>query len=206
MLDDVRVYNKALSQSEVQALYGGGPSSPVQVNLSSSYNQDGFSYDTNRANGAYDPGAVPTSCYSADLLNSNPSYDGVSYTLGPKTDGSNNEIYGTGQTISLPQAQYSSVRFLSSATLGDQTGTFRINYTDGTYTDVGVTVKDWCTGDITGQRVVQTMDHRHQGSADQTLNTYVFAYYLTPTAGKTVSGLVIPNNGNIHVLAITLVP
>jgi hypothetical protein len=180
--------------------------SPIQVNLSSYYNQDGFSYDTNRANGAYDPGASPTSCYSADLLTSNPSFGGVSYTLGPKTDGSNNEIKGAGQTITLTQGQYSSVRFLGSSTNGDKTGTFRINYTDATYTDVSVTEKDWCTSNTSGQNVVQTMNHRHQGTADQTLNTYVFAYYLTPTAGKTVASLALPNDANIHVLAITLVP
>lgn len=152
---------------------------PIQVSLSSYYNQDGFSYDTNRTNGAYDPGASPTSCYSADLLNSNPSYDGVPYTLGPKTDSSNNEIKGTGQTITLTQGQYSSVRFLGSSTNGDKTGTFRINYTDGTYDNISVTEKDWCTSSTSGQKIVQSMAHRHQGSNDQTINTYVFAYYLT---------------------------
>jgi alpha-mannosidase len=180
---------------------------PLQVNLSSYYNQDGFSYDTARNNGAYDPnGTNPTACYSADLLTSNPTFESVSYTLGPKTDGSNNEIKGTGQTITLTQGQYSTVRFLGSATNQDKTGTFRINYTDSTYTDVSVTEKDWCTSSTTGEKVVQTMAHRHQATADQTLNTYVFAYYLTPTAGKTVASLVLPNNVDIHVLAITLVP
>jgi alpha-mannosidase len=225
LLDDVRVYNKVLSQAEVQSLYNVGGSTPtpaptatatatptptpgsaIQVNLSSYYNEDGFSYDTNRTNGAYDPaGSTTTSCYSADLLNSNPAYDGVSYTLGPKTDGALNEIKGTGQTITLTQGQYSSIRFLGSATNQDKTGTFRINYTDSTYTDVSVTERDWC-GSTTGQMVVQTMDHRHQAANDQMINTYVFAYYLTPTVGKTVASLVLPNDANVHVLAITLVP
>ena len=132
--------------------------------------------------------------------------DGVSYTLGPKTDGSNNEIKGTGQTITLTQGQYTTIRFLGSATNQDKTGTFRINYTDSTYTDVSVTEKDWCTSSTTGERIAQTMAHRHQTTADQMINTYVFAYYLIPTAGKTVASLVLPNNADIHVLAITLVP
>jgi lysophospholipase L1-like esterase/predicted esterase len=182
------------------------PVTSTQVNLSSYYNQDGFSYDTNRANGAYDAPASPSSCYSADLLNSNPAYDATIYTLGPKTDGSNNEIKGTGQTITLTQGQYSSIRFLGSATSGNKTGTFRINYTDSTYTDTSVTEIDWCSSNTTGQKIVQTMNHRHNGTADQTANTYVFAYYLTPTAGKTVASLTLPNDVNIHVLAITLLP
>jgi beta-glucosidase len=178
---------------------------PVKVNLSSFFNQDGFSYDSNRGDGNYDSGATPAR-YSADLVNTAPSYDGVSYQLGPMADGSSNAVKGTGQTITLPQGQYSSIRFLGSGTNGDKTGTFRINYTDATYTDVSVTEKDWCSSSTTGEKIVQTMAHRHQGTADQTVNTYVFAYYLTPTSGKTVSGLVLPNDANIHLLAITLMP
>ena len=175
------------------------------VNLTSYFNQDGFSYDTNRGNGSYD-GVSPASNYSADLLNTAPTFESVSYQLGPKTDGSNNAIRAAGQTITLTQGRYTTIRFLGTSTNGDKTGAFRINYTDATYTDVSVTEKDWCTSSTSGQKVVQTMAHRHNGTADQTLNTYVFAYYLTPTAGKTVASLVLPNDTNIHVLAITLVP
>jgi beta-glucosidase len=188
---------------EFEAWSGGGRIN--RVNLTSYYNQDGFSYDTNRGDGAYDPGTSPVSTYSADLLNINPAYDGVPYQLGPKIDGQNNAIKCTGQTITLPQGMYASLRFLGSATNGNATGTFRINYTDNTYTDVSVTGKDWCTADTTGEKVVQTMAHRHRNAADQTVNTYVFAYYLTPTIGKTVASLGLPNVSNMHVLAISLV-
>jgi hypothetical protein len=176
---------------------------PVKVNLSAAFNQDGFSYDTNRADGNYDYWTT-ISRYSADLINTAPVFESVSYQLGPMSDGSNNAVKGTGQTITLTQGKYSSIRFLGSATSGNQTGTYRI--TDSTYTDVSVTEKDWCTSNTTGEKVVQTMNHRHKGTADETINTYVFAYYLTPTAGKTVASLGLPNNANVHLLAITMVP
>ena len=81
-----------------------------------------------------------------------------------------------------------------------------INYSDGTTSTVSVTEKDWCTSTTTGQNLVQAMGHRHQGSADQVLNTFVFGYNLIPAAGKTVTGIIVPANANIHLLAITLIP
>ena len=113
-------------------------------------------------------------------------------------------IKGTGQTITLPQGQYISIRLLGSGSNGDQIGNFRINYTDATYTDISLTEKDWCTTNTTGERIAQTMAHRHRGLSDQTVNAYVYAYYLTPLGGKTVASLGLPNNGNMHLLAITL--
>jgi alpha-mannosidase len=176
----------------------------VIVSLTSSYNQDAYSYDSNRADGNYD-GASAT--YPADSVITNPSYDGIPYQLGPLTNGSNNAIKGTGQTITLTQGVYSSIRFLGSGTNGDKTGTFRITYTDNSYTDVSVTQLDWRTSaSVSGEKVVETMTHKHTPTGDSTVkNTYIFAYYLTPTAGKTVKSLSLPNDANIHVLAITLV-
>jgi hypothetical protein len=142
----------------------------------------------------------------ADLINPTPTFNNVSFQFGPLIENVNNVIKGTGQTITLTQGTYSAIWFLGSATGGDQTGTFRINYSDGSYSSPSVTEKDWCTGSTSGQNVVQTMLHRHSSSADQTINTYVFAYSLTPTTGKTVASLLLPNNSNMHVLAITLVP
>lgn len=142
----------------------------------------------------------------ADLINPTPTFNNVSFQLGPLIEGANNAIKGAGQTINLTPGSYSALWFLGSATGGDQTGAFRINYSDGTYSTFNVTQKDWCTSNTSGQNVVQTMLHRHSSSADQTINTYVFAYSLTPAAGKTTASLLLPNNSNMHVLAITLVP
>jgi hypothetical protein len=175
------------------------------VNLSGSYNQDAYSYDSSRTDGSYDGNG---STYSADLVNTTPVFEGVSYQLGPLTNGVNNAINGTGQVINLTQGQYASIRLLGSGTNNDQTGTFRITYSDSTYTDVSVTQFDWRTSNsVAGEKVVQTMDHKHMPTGDSTIkNTYIFAYYLTPTAGKMVKSLTLPNNTNMHVLAITLVP
>lgn len=180
------------------------PGSNIQVDLSSYFNHDGFSFDVNRNDGSYDFQTAPNNCnYSADLVNANPTYDGVSYQLGPMTDGSNNAVYGAGQTITLPQGIYSSVRFLGSATNGATAGNFVLNYTDSTTSTHSVTLTDWCVS--SSDLKVQTMDHRHRNVNDEVKTNYIYAYYLTPTSGKTVTSLNLPNTNKIHVLAISLV-
>ncbi|MGE5549876.1 MAG: metallophosphoesterase [Bacteroidota bacterium] len=183
------------------------PGAAIQVDLADYYNQDAFSYDNNGGDGKYDnPPDLMYSAYAADLVKADPVFEGVSYKYGPMTDGANNAVKGDGQTIKLPEGRYASLRFLGAATQGDQTGTFVINYADGTGTEVKLTQVDWCSAYTAGQKIVQVMDHRHRDGVDEALFTQIFAYYLIPDAGKTVTGLTLPKNPDIHVLALTLVP
>lgn len=176
----------------------------LQVDLTAYFNIDGFSHDSNRGDGRYDNGSQ-SSTYSADIVNTIPSFENVAYQFGNTSDGENNAIEGRNQIISLPSGDYSSIRFLGSATEGDKTGVFRINYTDGSYDEVTITQRDWCTSNTSGEKIVQTMDHRHSSSNDQMIDTHIFAYYLTPNINKTVESLVMPDNVNMHILAITLI-
>lgn len=180
----------------------------TQVNLSSSFNQDGFSYDSNKGDGNYDNDTT-TSKYPADGISSTLTNNGTTYNMGPMSDGSQNAIKGIGQTIALTQAGYSAIKMLGSATMGDQSNVnFIINYTDGTNsTQIIATYKDWCPSSTAGQTVVYSIGHRHYGTNDQTVTSCnIFEYVLTPTSGKTVQSITMPSNTNVHVLAITLVP
>ncbi|HHW00180.1 MAG TPA: DUF5123 domain-containing protein [Clostridiaceae bacterium] len=173
----------------------------TKVDLSSYFNADGFSYDTKRNDGNYDDSGYT---YSADLVNPAPVFENVEYQMGPFANGQNNVVNCSNQTIALTPDSYISIRILGSATAGDKTGTFRINYSDGTYTNVSVTMRDWCTGS-SGQKIVQTMAHRHSQTSDSPQTNYIYAYYLTPASGKTVTSIRLPNNTHMHVLAISLV-
>lgn len=177
--------------------------SPSKLDLTSYFNEDGFSYDSKRRDGDYD-GHDYT--YSANLVVSEILYENIPYTLGPMKNGTDNSISCDGQTLTLEKKKYSSLRLLGSATNGDKTGVFRINYKDGTHTDLKVTFKDWCTSDISGQKIVQAMQHRHSSTGDQTIKNYIFAYYLSPDAGKEVKSITLPDKKDIHILALSLVP
>jgi chitodextrinase len=185
-----------------EALYSDTYASQLQLDLSSYYNEDAFSYDSKRNDGSFDG---LSSTYSADLVNKTQIYDGVSYSFGSMGEGSRNSIGGKGQTIAVSETLCKSVRLLGSATQGDQTGTFRIRYSDGSYSDFSITQKDWCASSITGQNVYQTMNHRHADTADQIISTYIYAYYIIPSSDKKVTGITLPDNEDMHVLAVSLV-
>ena len=176
---------------------------PVKVNLSPYFNEDAFSNDSNRNDGDYDGLG---SSYSANLFNSNPVYDGTSYATGPLGDGEYNSISLDGQTISVAQNRYESIRLLGSSTNGNKAGLIKVNYTDGTYSHFSISMKDWCTEDTAGQKVVQAMAHRHSGYGDDYISCYVYAYYLSPDRTKTVSSITLSDQEDMHLLALTLLP
>lgn len=176
-------------------------SQPVKVDLTAYYNEDAFSYDTRRGDGDFDGFG---NSYSANLFTKNPVYDGVAYTTGPLDNGKDNSIRMEGQKISVKQGKYESIRLLGSATNGDQSGVVRVNYTDGSSARITLSMADWCTSDTSGEKVVQAMNHRHTQAGDDDFAAYVFAYYLSPDRNKTVSGITLPDQEDMHVLAITL--
>lgn len=142
---------------------------------------------------------------AADLANPTPTCNGVSFQLGPMIESAKNVVRCQGQTIPLLPGACSAIWLLGSATGGDQTGRFQINYADGSASSENITEKDWCARDVAGQCVVQTMLHRHRPTADEKINTYIFGYRLTPTPGKGVASLGLPANPHMHVLAISRV-
>ncbi|NEW06901.1 hypothetical protein GK047_12900 [Paenibacillus sp. SYP-B3998] len=205
VLELVTVGFDGAKSSAAQTTLTWGTTPPVAstpIDLTNKFTIDGFSYDTNRADCNYDGGGV---CYSADLVPSTITYGGTTYNMGSFAATAKNAVAASGQTISLTQAQYTSIRMLGSSVNGDSTATYRINYTDGTFTDTSITMKDWCTSSTTGQDIALSMTHRHNAinNTDQTINTYIFAYHLTPTAGKTVSSITLPSNSKMRLLAIS---
>lgn len=173
----------------------------IQVDLSSYFNEDGFSFESNRSDGSFDQSGYT---YAAELVNMAPAFGGTNFRLGTLTDGSNNSVKATGQTLLLDQGKYNQIRLLGSASGGNQTGTFRILYADSTYSDVSVTMRDWCHT-AAGDQIVLQMAHRHKSSGNETATNYIFDYDLSPDPGKTVTGIVLPNNANMHVMAVSLV-
>ncbi|MDI4643817.1 hypothetical protein [Cohnella hashimotonis] len=141
--------------------------SPAQttVDLNGAFNEDAFSFDANRADGNFDGSGYT---YAADNRKAAFVYEWTNYRLGSFAAGKNNSVKATGQTLTIPAGKYASIRILGASTNGDKTGTFRIRYSDSTYADVSVTMKDWSTASPSGH-VVQKTPHRHNGSGDANL-------------------------------------
>lgn len=167
------------------------------------YDGDGYSYSANAlAAQGVTPGATITS-------------DGVSYTWPNVNAGQLDNIEANGQTIPLQPTTATKIGLLGSATNAPEdgtTGTLTVTYTDGTTQKIPVVFGDWTLGansetPPTGDQTVATTSYRNAdgGASDpQTINTYLFAFDATLTAGKTVASVTMPSpdSGDFHVFAI----
>ena len=126
-----------------------------------------------------------------------------SFNLG--SDGANNVVQATGQTILLPQGKYSRLRFLGTATSGVESGTFTIHYTDGTSTTVTQLFSTWFTNHSeAGETVVKKMGYFNRGGQKYQQNVYLYGYSLVLNSTRTVLSVTLPSNSDIKILAMNV--
>lgn len=180
------------------------PVNSLPVNLDADYNVDVFSHDSNMKDGDADKlGAT----YSADLVgHSAVSASGVTFHLGPFDDGKANAVKGTSQTIALPAGKYSSLRLLAFATNLDKQGTFIFHYKDNDDIRINVGFTDWCAAAPTfGEVMANNLAYRNTraGTKEMKVN-HMFAYTVPLLPDKTLTGVTLPNNEDIKILAAAL--
>jgi len=180
----------------------GGAGTPV--NLASAYNltgiySDGTSFSTNGLDG-------DGNAYSSNLLTPNRILNGIQFNFGPAN--APDVVQGTGQKITLPAGQYTTLQLLGTGVNGHQTGqTLVVTYTDGTSTTFTQTFGDWSSG-LGGaanesEAVAMTyVDGANGGKVNGQRNLY--AYLLALDSTKTVASLTLPKNSNVVVLAASL--
>ncbi|MGB6988689.1 MAG: hypothetical protein WBD89_05600, partial [Candidatus Sulfotelmatobacter sp.] len=104
---------------------------------------------------------------------------------------------------------YSSVNLLAAAVEGNQRAQeFQVNYADGTSTTFSQSLHDWAmSGNFTGESTAAELPYRvtAEGSEDGGL-FFARAYSFKLDPGKEVRSISLPENRNVVVLAITLVP
>jgi hypothetical protein len=174
------------------------------VNLSGSFNRTGMVTDgTSFSNGGFDGDA---SALSATLLGSGVSWNGQRFNLGAAN--SNNVISAQGQTIALPQGNYSSLMFLADGVNGNLANlTFTVNYTDGTSQTFTQSFSDWYTPQkYAGESIAVSTSYRILSNGTKQNGPFnVYGYKFALNSGKTVKSITLPNNGNLEILAMNLV-
>ena len=180
------------------AATGGG----TPVNLSSAYNRMGLAADGTTFSTGLDQRG---NAYSATLLGSAVSFNGNSYPLGPANA---LDTVFTG-TVPLPAGQYASLSLLATAVNGNQTSqTFTVTYSDGTTSMFTQSLSDWYTPqNYPGESTAATMAYRDLSNGtkdDRTFNLYGYSFALN--SAKTVSSVTLPNNSNVGVLSMILIP
>ncbi|MGL5381012.1 glycoside hydrolase family 38 C-terminal domain-containing protein [Clostridium sp.] len=230
IIDDVQVNSVTIRDLEPNKTYyfrvigknyfGEGPSSEVgsifipneeyaSVNLDTNYNMDGIGSGTkNKADGNFDGIGW---AYDGDLIDSQLKYDDLEFTIGPKDDGENNIVKAQGQTIALEEKISSSIYILASANNGSQNANFRVNYTDGTFTEKEISVNDWCSASKNDSYEVLVLENQHRlynggGNPDSASidnkKVSINMYPMTLDENKIVKDITLPNNDKIKIFAI----
>jgi hypothetical protein len=140
---------------------------------------------------------------SGILLGASQTIDGIVYEIAPMSGAS----AVSGKTVALPAGQYGTLSMLGTGLNGNQTAQiFTVNYTDGTKTTFTQSLSDWFTPqNYAGESTAVTMPYRDNSTGTTDGRTFVlYRYSLSLNASKTVASIVLPNNRNVAVLAMTL--
>jgi lysophospholipase L1-like esterase len=177
------------------------PSGVVPANFSSAYNVMGISMDgVPFTGGGLDMAGY---AYSEVLLGAVQTIGGVGFSMGP----ANAPDAMSSITAPLPAGQFGTLKMLATGVNGNQPSqTFTVNYSDGTQSSFTQSLSDWFTPQgYTGETIAVTNSYRDFSAGTLDARTFMlYEYSFNLTAGKTVSSIVLPNNRNVVVLAMTL--
>jgi hypothetical protein len=176
-----------------------------QVDLSSAFDvygiyQDGSTYSTGGIDGL-------GNSYSANLLTASRVLDHVLFDFGPANEP--DVVACSGQTVPLPQGQFSEIVLLATGVNGNQTGqTFTVHYTDGTSAQVVQSFSDWYTPqEFAGEYEAVGMQYRNVDDGTKDKRTFSLYAYLFPlNRNKVAQSVTLPNNPDVAILAATLLP
>ncbi len=173
------------------------------VNLQPAYNVAAIRQDdTTFTDGGLDGGGY---AYSATLLGNARVLNGIHFQFGaPNTL---DAVYGTGQTVALPEGHYNTLQILGTGIEGNQTNQpLTVTYRDGTTAQFVQSFSDWFVPSVNvneGEAVAMAYRNTATGTPNaQQFNVYGYTLILDPA--KTVKSLTLPKNRDVIVLAATL--
>jgi hypothetical protein len=176
---------------------------PIGVNLSPVSNVPGIANTGSPVrNGGLDTEGY---AYASALLGTSPGWNGWTFTLGAA------EISDavSSKTIALPAGNDSALNLLAAAVNGHQLNqTFLVTYTDGTSARFTQSLSDWFSPQYhAGESQALKMAYRIAPSgAVSNGPVYLYGYSFAINNSKTVKSITLPNNRNVVVLAIDLLP
>jgi hypothetical protein len=187
------------------AQYASGINSAVSGTTVGIYNlSDGIVSDGTTFSGGLDGVG---SAYSTTLLGSTLEWNGVNFTFGPANGV--DVTSAAGQTITLTATQVSSLSLLAIAVNGAQTSqAFLVNYTDGTGATFTQSLSDWFVfGQYSGESIVKSMPYRDTSNGGEDARTFnLYGYTFATDKSKTIESITLPNNSQVKVMGIGLLP
>jgi hypothetical protein len=193
--------NLTLAVSAAAATTGTG----TPVDLSSDFTLNGIYTDGS----TYTTGGLDGDgySYSANLLTPSRVFNGVLFNFGPAN--APDAVVGSGQSISLPAGEFSTLMLLATGIQGNQASqTFTVNYTDGTSSKFTQSLSDWfAPQNYAHESEGVAMPYRNFDNGTKDKRTFnLYAYHFALNKAKTVASVTLPDNPDVIVLAVTLVP
>ena len=148
--------------------------------------------------------------YYSKNLQSSIAWGGATFNFGPvptSTPGTNNFVQGKGQTIPVPQGDFSCL-FLAGAGNGNQESqTFIMNFSDGSTAKWTQSFSVWLSPSYyAGESIIQQQANWvNQAGYIRVQTNYVYGYAYQIPAGKTLVSVQLPNNSNVGILAMAMV-
>jgi len=191
------------------SLTGSGTSSPTapvaaQVSLSPAFNITGISSDGETFTGGLDGVGY---AYSETLLGATQTFDNTLFDIGPAN--APDAVSANGNAVGLPAGQFSALRMLATGVNGSQAAqSFTVTYNDGTSAAFTQSLSDWFKPqNFAGESMAVTMARRNSNlGLPNNGPFYLYGYSFSLNNTKTVSSITLPNNTNVKVFALTLVP
>jgi hypothetical protein len=202
-----KVSSVTLSGGEAAVLVGTSTTttpSAMPVSLSSYFNTTAFVNDGSSFSAS---GGIDTygNAYSANLLGSTKTFNGITFDLGSATalNGVSNK------SVTLPAAEFSTLNVLATGVDGNQASqTFTVTYSDGSTSTFTQGLSDWHNPQsYSGESTVLGMSYRdeYNGTKDSSSTNFnVYGYSFALNSSKSVSSVKLPANSHVVVLAITL--
>ena len=192
-----------LDSAVTSGTYTIRPTSPIGVSLAGVANVNAIALaGTPAGNGGID---TTGSAFAGNLLGTSLVWSGTTFAFGaPATPSAVAQ-----KSIALPAASVSKLALLGVGVNGDQTNqSFVVAYTDGTKTTAIQSMSNWNTPQgYPGESIALAMPYKimsngtvHSGN----YKLYGYAIALDPT--KTVASLALPNDRDVVILAVDLVP
>jgi hypothetical protein len=219
VVQDIEPYN----DSKVKVLAIDVVDQPEQVNLGDAANSASPAFNAvaitmnslTNVPGAQGIGGGES--LSANALGTTVNWNGQTFDVGPasSTTAVPNVVMASGNPpIVLPQGQYTSIQFLAAASDGPASGTWYVDYTNGTYATFNFDVSDWWSGyngtggtTSAGESIALTMSsyNADTNNGNTAKTVYLYGYVLPTNPSLVVQDLRAPNNNLVKIIAIDTV-
>ena len=126
-----------------------------------------------------------------------------------RSAGADDVVSAAGQTIALPAGKDSKLELLATGVNGSQLNqVFTVTYTDGTTAKLTQSISDWAIPQgYAGESTVLATGYRDTSGGGQQAGTFrIYEYTIALDPTKTVKSLTLPNDGNVEVVAIDVLP